>query len=222
MIRSTVLCAFALSAAIPALADPVLDKMRAVSKEGPVYAYEMTYSGEGIVATGKIDPSQPEGERVQVYSPALSDLSAEFKEGLEEMDAEADGDIWCSDFAEMVPSDATATQQDETTVTYAFTPLPEDDADKTEQKMMKKMQGTVTLDKADGAVLAFNMTLPKPYKPAMVAKINRFQMDVSCERAPDGRTYLEEFNFDIAGSAMMQSFEETVSRQITKLLDPVG
>ena len=115
-----------------------------------------------------------------------------------------------------------ATTQDDVSVTYAFTPVAGADADKTEQKMMKKLNGTVTLDKTDGAVLAFSMTLPKPYKPAIVAKINRFQMDASCSRAPDGRTYIASFDFDIAGSAMMQDFDETVSRQITKLLDPVG
>ena len=91
-----------------------------------------------------------------------------------------------------------------------------------EKKMMKKLKGTVTLDKSDGSVLAFNMKLPKPYKPAMVAKINSFEMDATCARAPDGRTFVEAFDFKIAGSAMMQSFDEAVSRRITKLLHPVG
>ena len=222
MSRSILLSAFALSATLSASADPLLEMMRSVSKDGPIYAYEMTYSGEGVVATGKIDPSQPEGQRIVLYTPEMSELSEEFQEGVQEMDAESDGDIWCSDFAEMVPDNAEATTEDDVSVTYAFTPVAEADADKTEQKMMKKMNGTVTLDKTDGSVLAFSMTLPKPYKPAIVAKINRFQMDASCSRAPDGRTYLESFDFDIAGSAMMQDFEETVSRQITKLLDPVG
>ena len=222
MSRSILLSAFALSASLSASADPLLEMMRSVSKDGPIYAYEMTYSGEGVIATGKIDPSQPEGNRIVLYTPEMSELSEEFKEGVQEMDAESDGDIWCADFAEMVPDNAEATSQDEVSVTYGFTPVAEADADKTEKKMMKKMNGTVTLDKADGAVLAFSMTLPKPYKPAIVSKINRFQMDASCSRAPDGRTYVASFDFDIAGSAMMQEFDETISRQITKLLDPVG
>lgn len=222
MSRSILLSAFALSTTLTASADPLLEMMRNASKDGPIYAYEMTYAGEGVVATGKIDPSQPEGKRVDLYTPEMSELSDEFREGLEEMDAESDGDIWCTDFAEMVPADAEAATQDDVSVTYTFTPVGGEDSDKTEQKMMKKMNGSVTLDKSDGAVLAFSMSLPKPYKPAIVAKINRFQMDASCSRAPDGRTYVERFDFDIAGSAMMQDFEETVSRQITKLLDPVG
>lgn len=222
MSRTLPLALVAASLTLPAAADPVLEMMRNLSKDGPVYAYEMTYSEADIFAVGKIDPSQPEGERIQVTSPDESEWSEDFREGLEEMEAETDGDIWCADFAEMVPDTVSALQESDETVTYAFTPQPEADADGMEKKMMKKLKGTVTLDKSDGSVLAFNMKLPKPYKPAIVAKINAFEMDASCARAPDGRTFVESFDFKIAGSAMMKSFDEAVSRRITRLLDPVG
>jgi hypothetical protein len=206
----------------PASADPVIEMMRSLSKDGPIYAYEMIYSDAEVSAVGKIDPSQPEGQRILVTSPAESEWSDDFREGLEEMESETDGDIWCTDFAEMVPNEISALDESDTTITYAFTPQPESDADGMEKKMMKKLKAMVTLDKTDGSVLAFNMKLPKPYKPAMVAKINMFEMDATCARAPDGRTFVETFDFKIAGSAMMQSFDETVSRKITRLLDPVG
>ena len=222
MSRPLALAAFALSFSLPATADPVLEMMKSLSKEGPIYAYEMSYSDTDVTANGLIDPSKPEGERIEIYAPDESEWTKDFRDGIADMEAQTDGDIWCADFAQMVPTDATAMTEDETTVTYAFTPTPEADADKNEQKMMKQLNGTVTLDKSDGSVLAFNMVLPKPYKPAMVAKINRFEMTASCDRAPDGRTYVEQFSMDIEGSAMMQSFEETVTRRITKLLDPVG
>lgn len=222
MLRPTLIVAVALGATLPASADPVLEMMRSLSKDGPIYSYEMTYTGADVSANGVIDPSQPEGERITIYSPDESEWTKDFRKGLEEMESETDGDIWCADFAEMVPAKVELTAQDDVSATYAFTPVPTADADKNEQKMMKQLDGLITLDKSDGSVLAFQMALPKPYKPAMVAKINRFEMTASCDRAPDGRTYLEEFSFDIAGSAMMQSFEETVNRRITKLLDPVG
>jgi len=222
MNRTFALALLTAGIAWPASAEPVLEKMRSLTKDGPVYAYEMTYEEADIVAQGKVDPSQPKGERIQVLSPAESEWTEDFREGLKEFDAEADGDIWCTDFAEMVPDKVSTLEENEATVTYAFTPEPEADADGMEKKMMKKLNGTVTLDKADGSVLAFNMRLPKPYKPAIVAKINSFEMDATCARAPDGRTFVERFDFSIAGSAMMQSFDESVSRQITKILHPVG
>ena len=222
MSRTLFASVIALATAGAASADPILEMMRSLSKEGPVYAYEMTYQDSGITAQGMIDPSQPEGQRISVTDPDPSEWSKEFREGLEEMESETDGDIWCADFAEMVPDTAELTSETETSAIYAFTPQPEADADSTEKKMMKKLDGTVTLDKSDGSVLAFNMVLPAPYKPAFVAKINAFEMDATCARAPDGRTFVQSFNFAIEGSAMMQNFNESVSRQITKLLDPVG
>lgn len=222
MSRPVFLILAAIGLSTPASADPILEMMRSLSKEGPIYSYEMSYTDAEVSANGLIDPSKPEGERIKIYTPDESEWSKDFRDGLVEMEAETDGDIWCSDFAKMVPDNPETASEDASSITYAFTPMPEADADKTEQKMIKQMNATVTLDKADGSVLAFDMMLPKPYKPAMVAKINHFEMGVSCDRAPDGRTYVEQFNLDISGSAMMQSFEETVSRRITKLLDPVG
>lgn len=222
MSRLAAISAIALVSTGAASADPLLELMRSVSKDGPVYAYEMTYQDAEFTAKGTIDPSQPEGQRISVTDPDPSEWSDDFRDGLEEMDSETDGDIWCTDFAEMVPDNAKLASETERDATYTFTPQPEADADNTEKKMMKKLDGTVTLDKADGSVLAFNMVLPAPYKPAIVAKINAFELDATCARAPDGRTFVENFNFSIEGSAMMQSFNETVSRSITKLLDPVG
>ena len=222
MIRSLSLSVFSLALALPGAADPVLEKMRALSKEGPVYAYEMAYAEGDLLATGRIDPSQPEGQRIEVLSPDESEWTDDFRDGLKEMEADTDGDIWCTDFADMVPANARLSEESEGTATYVFAPQPEPDAESGEKKMMKKINGTITLAKSDGSVLAFNMVLPKPYKPAMIAKINVFEMDATCARAPDGRTFVEQFTFNISGSAMMQDFEESVSRTITRLLDPVG
>jgi len=42
-------------------------------------------------------------------------------------------------------------------------------------------------------------------------------MDVQCTRAPDGRTYIEDFNMALEGSAMMQAFDQKMTRKITAL-----
>ncbi|MDJ0920480.1 MAG: hypothetical protein QNI84_05090 [Henriciella sp.] len=213
-------CLLALS--LPAGADPLLAKMRAVSSDGPVYAYEMTYQDTSISATGQVDPSQPEGQRIQITSPDPDAWPDDFEDELKDMDADTDGDIWCASFAERVPDTAELINADAAQATYAFVPIPDADADGMRKKMMKQIKGEITVDAEDGAVLGFQMRLPKPYKPAMVAKINAFEMTASCARAPDGRTYIEDFSMQVSGSAMMQSFEENISRRITKLIGEVG
>jgi hypothetical protein len=222
MYKPSLFLASSLAIALSAAADPLIEKAEAASTEGPIYAYEMSYSIGDLTATGKADPSAPKGERLTVYTPEKDNWPEGFEEGLEEVDADIDGDIWCKDFIDMVPENALQVSETDTTATYAFTPKPDADSDGTEKKLMKKIKAEITLAKEDGAVMDFNMVLPKPYKPAMIVKINTFEMGASCARAPDGRTYAQDFNFEIDGSAMMQSFAEKTSYSITKLLDPVG
>lgn len=200
-----------------ATADPVLEMMRAASAEGPVYAYDMTFDDGELQAAGRVDPTQPEGARIQVTSPPEAEWDDDFREGLAAIEKETKGDIWCSEFAQNIPADAKLLAQTPDLASYVFTPNPDVDADKTEKKVFKKLKGTVTLDKMDGAILSFKMSLPKPFKPMMVAKINTFEMDVQCTRAPDGRTYIEDFSMALEGSAMMQAFDQKMVHQITAL-----
>ena len=206
---------------LPSQADPLIEKMRAFNTDGVLYAFEIALDDGEMRATGKVDPSQPEGQRIQIYSPDETEWSKDFRARIEELESEVDGEIWCTEFAESIPDDVERLASTEDTVTFGFTPQPEEDADGMERKMMKQLEGRVTLAKSDAQILAFSMVLPKPFKPSMAVKMNAFEMRVSCARAPDGRTYNQAFDFNISGSAMMQNFNQSLSRQITKLLDPV-
>ena len=53
MSRYLPLALVAAGLSVPASADPVLDMMRNLSKDGPVYAYEMTYSDADVSADGR-------------------------------------------------------------------------------------------------------------------------------------------------------------------------
>lgn len=220
--RYTPLCLLILSVPVTATADPLLEKAASFSTEGTLYAYEMTFKRGDITATGKIDPSASEGERISVYTPTEDNWPEGFAEALADMEKNTTGDIWCKEFVEMVPEDALKGAETADAVTYTFNPVAPEEADGTQRKLMKKLEAEITLAKEDGAVLAYSAVLPEPYKPAMVAKINTFRMVAECERSPDGRTYSKQFDFEIDGSAMMQDFSEQTSRTITKLLEPVG
>lgn len=207
---------------LAATADPLLEKAANISTEGALYAYEMALRREGVTITGMVDPSAPQGARIMVYSPDEADWPKGFADELVKIDKATNGDIWCKEYADLVPPDARKTGETAETVTYSFNPVPDKDADGTERKLMKKLEADITLAKEDGAVLSYSAILPKPYKPAMVVKIETFRMAAECKRSPDGRTYSQQFDFEIDGSAMMQDFSQQTSRTITKLLEPVG
>lgn len=223
--RTVVFAAASLAVLSTASAEGLPGPLRAAldaRPDGPAYAYEMTLELEDMVARGIVDATKPEGERIKVLSPAKEDWPEEFADGLAEMDAAADGDIWCNDFGDNVPDMVDLVEETDKTATYSFEPVPDPDADSNERKAMKNLVATITVDKLNPAVLAFSMRAPKPFKPAFVAKVNLFDMDITCARAPDGRTYEQAMSFAIEGSALGQSFSERTRREITKLLPAAG
>lgn len=210
-------------AALPAAAqaDP-LATIRAAGDAGPVYAFDMVYEIGEVTATGQVDPTRPEGERITITSPAEETWTRAFAESVRELDKEADGDIWCADFASNIPSDAELAVEDGETLTYTFRPAPDAEADGTERKIFEHLLATAVIAREAPAVLSFQMHLPEPMKPNLMAKITHFSMFARCERAPDGRTYVADMTFEIAGSALGQAFEERTRQQITRLFEPAN
>ena len=94
--------------------------------------------------------------------------------------------------------------------------MPGDDEETA--KVYKHLTGRVTVSKDAPGILAFEMFAEKPFKPAMVAKIDSFSMKANCARAPDGRTYIQAFALDISGNAMMQPFSQSERREVTNLV----
>jgi hypothetical protein len=105
--------------------------------------------------------------------------------------------------------------------TYSFTPLPGKQSGQV-AAAYKYLKGTATIDKANGAILAYEMTSPKAFKPMPVAKVDKLTMKVACKAAPDGRTYVDSLAFNLKGSAMMQSLDQMETRRITNLKPLAG
>jgi len=203
--------------ALPAFAEDSMtpiDLARSVSSDGPVYAYDMVYETKDISATGRVDPTQPAGKRITVTSPPKEDWPKDFENGLKEIDAEADGDIWCASMLDAVPENPELIAADGVISRYSFKPVAED---KEDEKFMKHLTGTIDIDTTDGAVLAFSMVAKKAFKPNMMVKISSFRMAATCERGPDGRTYAADVDTKISASAAMQTIDEHTVRKITAL-----
>lgn len=207
--------ALALGTALPASADALLAKARKVSKEGPAYLFDMVFDDGSQKLVFKVDQTKPEGERVVAISPDIASLESEAAQRAERLKSETEGDIWCSNFTESIPENARRISETASAATYSFTPLPGKDKDM--RDVVKHLSGKATLDKATGHILSFEMTAPKPFKPAMVAKVETFNMKVSCKAAPDGRSHIDSFAMSLSGNAMMKAFSQTETRKISNL-----
>lgn len=216
MLRTSILSVVFLSIGSFTQAQTPLEALHAASSDGPLYSFDMTIKTSEMTARGHIDPSQPEGQRLTIYAPDEKDWDDDFRKAAKHMDEEATGDIWCSEFAKTIPADAELVSETEHDATYKFNPLtPEDETDM--GKIFRHLTGIVTIAKANPDILSLSLTAPKPFKPLPVAKLNTFKLALSCERGPDGRTYISTFDMRVTGSAMFQSFEERDYRTITNL-----
>lgn len=205
-----------LSAALPASADAVLEKARSVSKDGPLYIYDLDYNDGADQFRMTVDQSQPKGQRVVTFAPAVSTLDGDAAKKADKLVKSTAGDIWCSSFAENIPANARRISETASAATYSFTPLPGKQKGQV-AAAYKFLNGTATIHKATGAILAYEMVSPKAFKPLPVAKVDKLTMKVACTPAPDGRTYIDSLAFNLKGSAMMKSLDQMEIRRITNL-----
>jgi len=194
---------------------PLQDAL-AASPDGPLYIFDVIVQNDGTDAMMRVDPTRPEGERLTVISPARKDWNDDFRKQVKKMQADTDGDIWCSNLGNNIPGDAALESETATTATYTYAPQvgaePGDMDD-----ILKYLKGKVVVAKDDPAILSVEMVAEKPFRPLPIARINQFEMKVVCNRAPDGRTHVARVDVDISGSAMMKDFSESERQTITNL-----
>lgn len=205
-------------AALPASADSLLERARAISKEGPSYILDMNFDyGSTDRFKMTVDQSRPEGERVIAFTPDPATLTGDAARRAERLQARTGGDVWCNRFMVNIPANARRIADAAGRATYRFTPQPGPDEDGDIARAYRHLEGTAIIDAATGYLHRFTLTAPKPFKPAVVAKVDTFSMDIACAAAPDGRTHVETFRLNLNGSAMMQAFSQTETRQVSIL-----
>ncbi len=206
-----------LGLASPAAADAVLAKARTAAPDAaPLYTFSVDYDDGDNQFVMLIYQSKPKGARVIRITPDAASLKGDAAKKADMLKKRTEGAIWCNAFAESIPADARRISETSDTATFAFTPVPRKE-DGQIGAAYKYLNATATVAKADGAILAYEMSAPKPFKPVPVAKVDRFQMKVDCATAPDGRTYMDTISLNLSGSAMMQAFAQTERRKVRDL-----
>ncbi|MFN7054989.1 hypothetical protein [Hyphomonas sp.] len=203
--------------ALPAAADAVLERARTASKEGPPYILDMVYERGSERFQMTVDQSRPEGQRVTAFSPDPASLTGDAASRAERLKARTTGEIWCSGFAANIPANARRVSEAGGRATYRFTPLPGPDDSNDIASAYRHLEATAVIDTASGQIFSYQMSAPRSFKPNLAAKVDSFSLEVTCKPAPDGRTHVETYRMRLAGSAMMQSFNQDESRRISNL-----
>ncbi len=214
---------FLIAAGAPGWAATPLEAALAATEDGPDYAYDLTLEDSDTTARLRIDPSLPADQQLTVISPAEDEWTKGFRRKIKRMREDEDGSFWCSQFADVIPTDAALIEETNKLARYSFKPSPSEDKDDDGRmaRMAKFIDGIVTVDKQAPGIRAFELVAPKPFKPATVARVDRFRMHVECTPVPDGRMRIEAMTMDVSGSAMFRAFEAFEIQSISNL-DEVG
>jgi hypothetical protein len=197
--------------------SPTLKTALSQKTSAPFYTYQLNFKISDMAGVLNFDPTLPAGKRAVIVAPELSKRSADFNELTKQLEQDMDKGIWCSQFSENIPASVKLISKTDDTESYQFTPLPDAKADSMEKKVMASLVGEVTVSTKNPAVLSFSMRSTQAIKPIVFVKLEKFLLNVSCERSPDGRTYAKKQISLSRGTAMGKSIDDDEEITITNL-----
>lgn len=191
----------------------------------------------------RVDPTQPPGARVQIISASDEDGEAlqDFLKEVEDEDntmAKQAGGFWCGDNGENPegeadavddPSVLTVLYEDETKAVLR-PDLPklaellmqsddnaEENGRKMKKKLMKRLEGEITLAKPSGEMTGFAVRMTRPMKMMLIAKLKVMTVDQSCVLAPNGHYRIDRLKMNVEGKAMGSRFGEVLDMRVSDL-----
>ncbi|MEO0884265.1 MAG: hypothetical protein AAFY34_16280 [Pseudomonadota bacterium] len=220
-----------ISSALPAAAQwpEPLNSALTRSPNGPNYVFDVERTstdtdddGETLRAYARVDPNAEDLKQITPAHLVDNSLPGSSFRALAGIESALEDGIWCTRFAEDVPrdpDDIEIVSEDENTITYAFTPPVAEDAEGPEKKITRRTRAEITVSKTNPAVLNYARELTRTVTIFVVAKIRKADSEVTCTRAPDGRTYTSYFQSEFQASGIGDGGNASEMR-ITAIYDP--
>ena len=212
-VASLLIAAPALAQSEPAPLHPVLDAALArsvVSTQESEWRFTVTMNNEDGVIVGRFDGTLPEGERWQLVSPTLeelSDMQSGMWSGLQEPEDDEDAGLFFSaGDSDIVPGSLTLAEDSGDALVFRFEPQMDED----DMAMAGNIVGALTVSRDSLAVTQLRVWAPDSFKPHFAVRLNSFDMVQEFHQL-DGlpAPVLTRMSQQISGSAAFQSFEQS-------------
>lgn len=183
------------------------------------YEFLQENGGENPVRIrGRFDASKPKGQRITILEAVGKDADpAKIRKRMEE---NSDGDIWCDSLADGAAGPVTELAAPAPGVrAYSFQPKPKPKpTDRNDsRKLYEQFVAKVVIDEASARIVSFSAHLIKPWKPVIVAKMEKIEMNAVCSPGPGGRPFVAQLQMHAVGSAMGKAFDATSLRTISSV-----
>lgn len=222
--------ALAMTSAVAQVSNPNLPE-EAILYVGQVdgpdenWAFTLTMRSRGEAVTARFDGALPEGEEWRLISPADGALTAVQRDIWAEMRQGANDRVEDDDKTQLfysperfglTPSAATLTAltADESRYRYRPAEMPGNER----SRLLARAEGEIVVDHQSGLVRQVRLTNPESFKPNLVMRIDRLELDHHYRHMPNlPAPVLERSSILIEGRAFMQDFSEQFEMQISDI-----
>lgn len=176
------------------------------------YAFDLEISGPQLNWLARYEPSA--SPALRLVRPRLDELNDDQRRAFERAARQAQGVSWCASESMGHISDVRLVREDAVSATYAFQPTRESIRSEQARAFADRLRGELTLTKERPDITSVRIFAPRGFSPAPLTRVDRLDISIACETAPNGRRYAAQTVSEVRGSALGQVFDQrTVQRQ---------
>jgi len=168
------------------------------------YAFDLEIESSERAWRARFDPGAT--PRLRLVQPAQ--LEGDEQRAFERMAEQMEGVSWCASESIGRVENLRLLREDATSATYAFQPTRESVRGAQARRFAERMLGELTLTKSDPDISRVRVYTPAAFSPMPLVRVERVDITINCQAAPNGRRYAAETISEARGSAFGEAFEE--------------
>ncbi len=170
------------------------------------YGFDLEIDTAERAWRARFDPAG--SPRLRLVSPASERLDRDERRAFERLAEQMEGLSWCASENIGRVQDVRLLREDETSATYAFQPTRESIRGEQARNFANHLRGELTLTKANPDISRLRIYTPEAFSPMPLVRVDRVNITITCQTAPNGRRYAAETVSEVRGSAFGDAFDE--------------
>lgn len=201
-------------AALPALFATAI--AQTVQSATP-YAYEVSVESQTGAMRYAVNPAASGAARVRALQPAENALSSQGRQLLQTARRDPNlGDIWCASARLRQARDVRLVREDAISAVFSFTPSAEQIGGGRNAAFAQYLRGEAVVARDSQDISSIRIRAPQAFR-ASIARVDAFDMTITCAAAPNGRRYGAQTVSLIRGSALTRQFDVRTTQRVTAL-----
>jgi hypothetical protein len=215
LIAGALAAALALSNSAVAQTSPATALQRAIAESARLnvaLAFDIEHIFEGETLRARFTPdAQPS---LRLVSPAtLAGLSEQQRTDFDYLVQSVDGVPWCANQLLRHVRDVRLAREDDRIAVYTFQPTAESVTGEQTRQVVNHLRGEITIVKAAQDVSQMRLYAPRAFRPTPIARVESYNITITCALAPNGRYYVAEQVRRVRASSFGRPFNVDVVRR---------